>query len=83
MKNSHSLRRNPEGIQQGNRLMNRTDHSRPKWASLHIKFLQSIIRRGQGRFPPAQGTRAGAWNSGTCDAGGTGSGAFTGGSTDG
>ena len=47
--------RNPKGIQQGNRLMNRTDHSRPKWASLHIKFPQSIIRRGQGRLPPRSG----------------------------
>ena len=33
-------------------MMNRTDHSRPKWASLHIKFTQSIIRRGPGRFRP-------------------------------
>lgn len=77
MKKSHSLwaesGRNPSGEP--------VDEPEHQWASLHIKFTQSIIRRGQGRFRP-QLARLGAWNSGTLDAGAAAVGASTAGIPD-
>ena len=82
MKKSHSLWTDSGGNPAGEPV-DEPDRSFKTKVGITAHQVPSVYHPARpGPFPPAQGTSAGAWNSGTCDAGRTGSGASTAGNPD-